>query len=151
MRTSLGWGALFIYIMKIKGDVSGLKELEEQIEDAFFSKLIEIGKDAIRVAYNANGTGNLKEYQNHTFNLRNAPGFCVVRNGKIIALEVYGEGVHSEAVEKTKSYLIYANKEDGLYLADGMEYASFVRSKGFDVLDSAQLYAERMIKKKIFN
>ena len=137
--------------MIVKGDISGIDELEEQIEDAFFSALIGIGRDAIRMAHNASGApGYPKTYQNHTWNLRNAPGFCVVRDGRIIALEVYDKGGHPEAVEKTTNYLIYSGKEDGLYLADGMEYASFVRSKGYDVLDSARLYAEKMVKKELY-
>lgn len=138
--------------MIVKGDASGLDDLEKRIEDAYFDKLIEIGRDAIRVAFNASGApGFPRIYQNHTWNLRNAPGFCVVRNGKIIALEVYDKGGHPEAVEKTMYYLQFHEKEgDGLYLADGMEYASFVQSKGFDVLESAKLYAKKMVNKKIF-
>ena len=31
--------------MEFIGDDSGLSELQKQIEDAFFSKLVEIGKD----------------------------------------------------------------------------------------------------------
>lgn len=61
--------------MEFKGDISGIDEIQERIENAFFEKLIEIGKDAIRFAQK-NG-----EYKNHSFNLRNAPGFCVVRGG----------------------------------------------------------------------
>lgn len=140
-------------VMEFKGDISELDELEEQIEGAYFNKLIEIGRDAIRVAYNAHGTSDYpKVYKNHTWRLRKAPGFCVVRGGRIIALEVYGKGTNMEAVQKTTYYLQYhEKKDDGLYLADGMEYASFVQSKGFDVMDSAILYAKRMINKKIFN
>ena len=82
--------------MEFIGDDSGLSELQKQIEDAFFSKLVEIGKDAIRYAQK-NG-----EYQNHTFNLRNAPGFCVVRDGRIVAIEVGDDGGHPEAVRKKK-------------------------------------------------
>ena len=131
--------------MRVKGDASGLDELQQQIEDAYFNKLIEIGRDAIRYAQQ-NG-----EYKNHTWNLRNAPGFCVVRDGKIIALEVYDKGGHPEAVKNTENLLIYSeHPRDGLYLADGMEYASFVQSKGYDVLESARLYAKRMVSKKIF-
>lgn len=138
--------------MQIKGDISGLDELEQQIEDAYFNKLIEIGRDSIQIAYKARGTSKYpRVYKNHTWRLRNAPGFCVVRDGKIIALEVYGKGTNMEAVQKTTYYLQYhEKKEDGLYLADGMEYASFVQSKGFDVMDSAIIYAKRMINKKIF-
>lgn len=140
-------------VMEFKGDISELDELEEQIENTYFNKLIEIGRDAIRVAYNASGSSKYpKVYKNHTWRLRKAPGFCVVRGGRIIALEVYGKGTNMESVQKTTYYLQYhEKKDDGLYLADGMEYASFVQSKGFDVMDSAILYAKRMINKKIFN
>lgn len=131
--------------MEVKGDISGLDELEGSIEDAFFNKLIEIGRDAVRYAQR-NG-----EYRNHTWNLRNAPGFCVVKGGRIIHLEVGDDGGHPEAKTNTENLLIYSeHPEDGLYLADGMFYASFVESKGFDVLRDAINYAGRQINKKIF-
>ena len=63
--------------MQFEGNISGLDDLQRQIEDAYFNKLIEIGRDAVIYAQR-NG-----EYKNHTYNLRNAPGFCVVRNGQI--------------------------------------------------------------------
>lgn len=136
--------------MEFKGDVSGLDELIQLVEEEYFSKLIEIGKECIRIAQNSRGNNGLKEYQNHTFNLRNAPGACVVRDGKIIWMHVAADSSHSEARDETENLLIYSEKpKDGLYLADGMPYASFVRSKGYDVLDSAILYAGRQIEKKI--
>lgn len=85
--------------MKIKGDISGLDELEERVSDTFFSKLIEIGRDAVRFAQH-NG-----EYKNHTFNLRNAPGFCVVKDGKIIHLEIGDDGGHPEALKTQRTFL----------------------------------------------
>ena len=131
--------------MIVKGDISGLDELQQQIEDAYFNKLVEIGRDAIRYAQQ-NG-----EYKNHTWNLRNAPGFCVVRGGKIVHVEVGDDGGHPEARKNTENLLIYSeHPQDGLYLADGMFYASFVESKGYDVLRNAILYAKRMVSKKIF-
>lgn len=134
--------------MRFKGDTSGLDEFERQIEDKYYSKLIEIGKESIRIAQNARGGNGLKAYQNHTFNLRNAPGACVVRGGKIVWLEVAADNSHPEAKNETESLLIYSEKaEDGLYLADGMPYASFVRSKGYDVLDSAIFYVRNQIEK----
>ena len=135
--------------MEFKGDVSGLDKLEQQIEDAYYSKLIEIGKEAIRVAQKVHGSAMYpKEYQNHTFNLRNAPGACVVRNGKIIWMEIAADSAHPESKNETENLLIYSEKtKDGLYLADGMLYASFVQSKGFDVLDSAIFYVGNQIEK----
>lgn len=131
--------------MRVKGDASGLDELGKRIEDAYFDKLIEIGRDAVKFAQQ-NG-----EYRNHTWNLRNAPGFCIVRNGKIVHLEVGDDGGHPEAKTNTENLLIYAeHPQDGLYLADGMFYASFVESKGYDVLRNAINYARKMVNKKIF-
>lgn len=136
--------------MRFKGDISGLDELIQEAEDEYFSKLIEIGKESIRIAQNARGSNGLKEYKNHTFNLRNAPGACVVRDGRIVWMEVVADASRPEAKSETENLLIYSEKQkDGLYLADGMPYASFVRSKGYDVLDSAILYAGRKIEKNI--
>ncbi len=135
--------------MEFKGDTSGLDELAQQIEDKYYSKLIDIGKEAICVAKNASGSAKRpKEYQNHTYNLRNAPGACVVRDGKIIWMEVVADSAHPEAKTETESLLTNSNKpKDGLYLADGMIYASFVQSKGYDVLDSAIFYVDNQIEK----
>lgn len=33
--------------MQFKGNISGLDELERQLEDVYFNKLIEIGRDAV--------------------------------------------------------------------------------------------------------
>lgn len=38
--------------------------------------------------------------------------------------------------------------KDGLILKNEAEYASFVESKGFDVLSSAALYAEKRLKEE---
>lgn len=135
--------------MLFRGDTSGLDDIPEEAEDKYFAELIRIGKEAIRVAQDARGAkGAPKEYKNHSWNLRNAPGACVVRDGKIVWMEVAADSAHPEAKEETENLLIYSeHPKDGLYIADGMPYASFVRSKGFDVLDSAIFFIEKEIKK----
>lgn len=131
--------------MRFKGDISGLNSLLEGIDDEYYAILSEIGREATR---NAKMTGT---YQNQTNNLRNANGGCVVRNGRIIDMWVETDGLHPEAVEKTENLLIYSEKpKDGLYLANGMEYASFVESKGFEViLSDGVLYAQNQIEKRL--
>ena len=42
----------------------------------------------------------------------------------------------------------YDVNKDGLTLKNEAEYASFVESKGFDVLSSAALYAEKRLKEE---
>lgn len=135
--------------MHFRGDTSGLDDILEEAEGKYFAELIRIGKETIRVAQDARGAkGAPKEYKNHTWNLRNAPGACVVRDGKIVWLEVAADSAHPEAKEETENLLIYSeHPKDGLYIADGMPYASFVRSKGFDVLDSAIFFIEKEIGK----
>lgn len=66
-------------------------------------------------------------------------------------MEVGDDGGHPEAKKNTENLLIYSKKpQDGLYLADGMPYASFVESKGYNVLSNSILYAKRQVNKKIF-
>lgn len=133
--------------MRFKGDISGFDELEGLVGDINTDILIDIGQNAIRIAQEKRVTSGLKEYQNRTGNLHNAPGACVVRGGKIVWMEVAADAAHPEAKSNTENLLIYCDKpHDGLYLADGMEYASYVRAKGYDVLDSAILYADKRIE-----
>ena len=132
--------------MRFKGDISGFEELEDLLGDINTDILIDIGQNAVRIAQEKRVTSGLKVYQNRTENLHNAPGACVVRDGKIVWMEVAADAAHPEAKSNTEKLLIYCDKPcDGLYLADGMEYASYVRAKGYDVLDSAILYADKRI------
>lgn len=133
--------------MRFKGDISGIDELDDLVDDINTDILIDIGRNTIKIAQEKRVTSGLKEYQNRTGNLHNAPGACVVRNGKIVWIEVAADTAHPKAQVNTERLLKQCDKSlDGLYLADGMKYASYVRAKGFDVLDSAILYADKRIE-----
>lgn len=131
--------------MEFRGDISGLDELSKSIDDKYYKVLSQVGRDATR-----NAKSN-KTYMNRTGNLNNANGGCVVRNGKIIDMWVESDGAHPEAVKNTENLLIYASKgKDGLYLANGQPYASYVESRGFEVImTNGVLYASKQIKKKL--
>lgn len=131
--------------MEFKGDVSGLDELLNKIDNEYYSTLSEVGRDATRNA-KINRT-----YENRTGNLNNANGGCVVRDGKIMDMWVESDGTHPDAVKNTENFLIYSEKpKDGLYLANGQPYASYVESKGFEVImTNGVLYAGRQIEKKL--
>ena len=59
---------------------------------------------------------------------------------------------HNEAKVKTENLLLYGNRpQNGIMLADGMEYASFVESKGFDVISKRQFPLKTMLKKNFQN
>lgn len=133
--------------MKIKADTSGCDDLLKRYEDAYFNDLAEIGEEAVIVALEHGGaSGAPKVYEHHTEDLVNANGACVVRDGKIVWMEVAADGAHGEARAKTESLLRKEATHDGLWIGNGMEYASYVQSKGFDVIDSAILYAEGKVK-----
>lgn len=133
--------------MRFKGDISGIDELDDLVDDINTDILIDIGRNAIKIAQEKRVTSRLKEYQTRTGNLHNAPGACVVRNGKIVWIEIAADTAHPKAQGNTEKLLKQCDKShDGLYLADGMKYASYVRAKGYDVLDSAILYADKRIE-----
>ena len=89
------------------------------------------------------------EYKNHTHNLRSAPGAAVVMDGEIVDMYIPSESGHQKAKEKTENLLLYGKRpKNGIILADGMEYASFVESKGYDVLSGGALHAEAEAQKK---
>ena len=129
--------------MRIKGDDSGIDKLIKDYNDAYYNKLSSVGREGTR---NARITGT---YQNRTGNLRNANGGCVVRDGRIVDMWVETDGFHPEAVKNTENLLIYSEKpRDGLYLANGMFYTSYVESKNYEViLTHGLLFAERRLKK----
>lgn len=137
--------------MKVTVDLSGLDEFVEEVDENATELMKEAAQRAVYMQKERN-VSNKKTYQNHTWNLRNAPGAAIVRDGKIVDLYVPADGGHSEAKNKTEAMLIFGNKpKDGIVVADGMEYASFVSSKGFDVLDSASLTLEKELKQSFGN
>lgn len=131
--------------MIVKGDISGLDELLKAAEDAYYKKLGEIGREATA---NAQRTGT---YKNRTWNLRNGNGGCVVRNGEVVDIWVTADGSHPESENNTYNLLLYTpHPYDGLYLANGQPYASYVEAKGFEVIKThGLLYAKRQLKKKL--
>ena len=131
--------------MKIDKDLSGFDEVDKW-EDELWDTVADIGRDAVRFA-KENG-----EYKNHTHNLRNAPGYAVVKDGEIIKMEVPADGNHAEARKETENFINNGEKpQNGLILADGMPYASFVESKGFEVLSGAARHAYGELETKLGN
>nr|DAY60163.1 MAG TPA: hypothetical protein [Caudoviricetes sp.] len=129
--------------MKVEKDISGFDAVDKW-EGDLWDAVADIGLNAVQFA-KENG-----EYKNHTHNLRNAPGYAVVKDGKIIKMEVPADGNHAEARKETEDFINNGEKpQNGLILADGMPYASFVESKGFNVLSGAALHAEAKFNDKL--
>lgn len=135
--------------MKITIDLSGLDELPDEIDEYINNSMIEASHNAID-AQKIRNLSSKKTYKNHTWNLRNAPGAAVVRDGEIIDLYIPADSSHTQAKNKTENLIVYGKKPDnGVILADGMEYASFVSSKGFDVIDTGQIVLENELRQSL--
>lgn len=129
--------------MKIDVDLSGLDEFLDEAKDEIRQGMVEVARDGVGYS-KATGT-----YQNHTHNLRSAPGAATVLEGEIVDMYVPSEPGHEKAKEKTENLLIYGKRpQNGIVLADGMKYASYVESKGYKVISQGALHIEREAQKK---
>ena len=129
--------------MKVDIDFSGLEKFLAEAENEIKQGMIEAAHEGVDFA-RTHG-----EYKNHTHNLRSAPGAAVVMDGEIVDMYIPAESGHQKAKEKTENLLLYGKRpKNGIILADGMEYASFVESKGYDVLSGGALHTEAEAQKK---
>lgn len=129
-------------MIRIKIDMSGLaKEFEkakERLHHEIVSELQRIGEAYINRA-RENGS-----YQDRTTNLRNAHSYRVYRDGKNVA-----ESMGTLASEANPTDAMFEELKSGvgyeLIVGDGMEYASFVEGKNYDVSESGFMLVERMV------
>lgn len=129
--------------MRIEAKLTGLDELKGLIQSNIKEALIETGEETIEVQKRDS------DYLNHTHNLRNASGYAITIDGKEVTRNVPADSAHTEAEAKTNKTLDKVDKSGtGLIVANGMEYASFVSSKGYDVVDSGLLHGRAILNKK---
>lgn len=127
--------------MNLEITLTGMDEIQEIIHSEIKEALTEAGKTGVQYA-KENG-----EYKNHTHNLRSGPGYGVVIDGNLDLMEVPSEAGHEEAKEKTENTIKNALfPGTGIIIADGMEYASYVEKKGYDVLSGAALHIEKKLQ-----
>lgn len=107
------------------------------------------GESAVRYARE---NGN---YKDHTTNLRSSVGYLIVQDGREVAQSDFnavgangGEGA-STGLEYARE--IAAENRSGLVLivVAGMNYATYVERRGYDVLSGSQLEAERIYNQLI--
>lgn len=87
-------------------------------------------------------------YTDQTGNLTSSMGYAVVADGKPVAAGASGGA--AQGAQAGSDYLksLVANYPRGfaLVVAAGMEYASYVSARGYDVLDSAEAKATSLAK-----
>jgi hypothetical protein len=122
---------------QIKKDLQkALKNMKKAIE----LRLLRAGEEFLILARESG------EYKDHTGNLRNAPFYIVLLDGRPIMKE-FGTG---EAANISKDFAekIAAGYTSGyaLICGDGMEYAAAVESKGKDVITGSTQIIEGKLK-----
>lgn len=135
-------------------------EINKRLTEAAKSRLDNIvrilrviGEQAVNYA-KINGN-----YQDRTANLRNSIGFVIVLDGVIID-ELFEKTIQPKEVSKENpiktgrdlAYQLAEGKQGlSLIVVAGMSYASYVTSKGFDVLISSEREARKLVNELIKN
>jgi hypothetical protein len=122
--------------------------LEEQIairEREIIRRMSHIGEQCANQAREA-GT-----YTDQTGNLRSSTGYVIVVDGEIVVMSSF-DSVKSTGVQGSVDGRAFATSlangfPSGIVLivVAGMRYAAAVSARGKDVLDSAELLAERLV------
>ncbi len=116
-------------------------QIEKEIENQTIKHLSKILHRAIELVR----TKMLNTaYQDHTGNLNSSTGFIIYKDGKVVHKDFRESDIGTDKVTGLKEGLNIAlnelreSKGWGVVLVSGMEYASWVESRGFEVLRGTQ-------------
>lgn len=120
----------------------------ERMHEAIVYNLCAIGEQVLNAARSTNS------YKDQTGNLRSSLGYVVAIDGEIVTMSDFApadKGTDKATGQKEgKAYAqqLLDKFPTGIVLlvVAGMNYASYVSAKGYDVLDSAELLAEQFCK-----
>ena len=129
--------------MKIEKDISDLTKFIDGIEEEVVDFMDEKAREAVKLQQIE------ADYRNHTWNLRSSLGYAVTYNGKE-KRRFIGNQNHTDptaGVEANKALNEVNKAGTSIVFADGMFYASFVSSKGYDVIDTAESYLTKELNK----
>ncbi len=117
---------------------SGIDRLLMKIVEALYYIGAQCNNDA-----RLNGS-----YRDRTGNLKSSIGFAVVVNGKIVKLTVKGDSPEGESEGRSFLEELASREYRGIVLivTAGMQYAKYVSAKGYNVLDSSEILAERLVR-----
>jgi len=121
-----------------------IENLVENKTQVIIRNLCYVGEKCINEARTNGG------YYDQTGNLRSSIGYVVVRDGDIIQMSDFNKV--KTGSQGTSDGQSFANKlisefPQGICLivVAGMNYATYVSAKGYNVLDSSELLAEKLV------
>jgi hypothetical protein len=121
-----------------------LANLIKRKEQVITRNLCYIGEKCLNEARN-NG-----RYIDRTGNLRSSIGYVVVEDGNIVQISNFSQVKHgkqgsSDGKNFVKRLISKFPKGICLIVVAGMNYATYVSARGFNVLDSSELLAEKLV------
>lgn len=133
---------------------------EKKVKNSFYNYVIkqqENAKQAVITVLNYVGLECIKEarqngkYADRTGNLRSSIGYVVLENGKPLKKGGFQKVLNTATEAKSKSdnliESLSATYKTGLVLivVAGMDYAVYVEAKGYNVLNSAEILAKKLV------
>lgn len=103
-------------------------------------QLCYIGEAALKAAREKGS------YTDRTGNLRNSTGYVVAVGGRIVTTGGFDK---AQGLPFAKELALSTAADGVLVVCAGMKYATYVSARGYDVLDSAELEAQRMANELI--
>lgn len=121
-----------------------IAERIEALNNALVYRMCAIGEQVLNAARSTNS------YKDQTGNLRSSIGYAVSMDGNIVQMSSFETVKNGETGSDTgKNYVMQLIKgfPQGIVLivVAGMNYATYVSAKGYDVLDSSELLAEKLV------
>lgn len=132
----------------------------KKVKDAFYKYVIEQQEKAREAAFNVLSNVGLEcvkearqsgRYTDQSGNLRSSIGYAIIENGLVLKKGVF-ERVKPTATNAETQGNALINKLAGTYnsglvlvVVAGMEYASYVEARGYNVLNSAETLAKTLV------
>ena len=129
-----------------------LQKRIERIEQAIIREYLIIGEEVLNIARNTEKPNTFKD---QTGNLRSSLGYVVAVDGQIVnmsSFEVVKDGQEGSTEGKAFAENLVKDKfRQGivLILVAGMNYAYYVKKRGYDVHDSAVIEADSAVEQLI--
>lgn len=114
------------------------------MQNAILYRMSYIGEQVLNAARSTNS------YKDQTGNLRSSIGYVIVKDGSVVRASSFEQVKNgSDGTSKGRSYAesLAARYKNGIALivVAGMNYAAYVKKRGYDVIDSSELLAEQLV------
>lgn len=108
-------------------------------------QLCYMGEAALKAARDKTHTvaRDKRNYKDDSGNLRNSTGYVIAVDGQITARAGF-DTKHKDGADFAEQLARTTEGKAVLVVCAGMSYATYVSARGYDVLDSAELEAQRM-------